>query len=160
VTPHKVALAIATVLLIVAFVVVVWLRYELISEQLGVGNNSSSASGGPSSDMVWSRVAPTIIINVIVWGLGTLYSWMTHERVSNLRESYRALLRANSRLEWVRRPIVDEETRIKAAHDREVGMNEVAVKGYRTLQDSVQDLLKRFEMPPAANEGSNVRKVR
>jgi hypothetical protein len=85
---------------------------------------------------------------------------MTHERVPNLRESYRALLRANSRLEWVRRPIVDEETRIKAAHDREVGMNEVAVKGYRTLQDSVQDLLKRFEMPPAANEGSNVRKVR
>ena len=68
---RKIAIIIATVLLLAALGTVVWLRYLVVSEQLGIANG---AEGGPfgetSPSIVWSKVGPTIVVNILIWGLG------------------------------------------------------------------------------------------
>ena len=87
---RKIALVIATILLIAALVTVIWLRYSIIAEQLGSGLSAESGTfGGPRASMIWSKLGPTIVLNVLIWGLGALYAWAMNEKVPGLRESYR-----------------------------------------------------------------------
>jgi hypothetical protein len=100
---RKIALAIASVLLLIAFVTIVWIRYVVIADQLGVSASTSEGTfGGASTSMVWSRLGPTIVLNILIWGLGTLYAWAVNEKVPELRESYRELLRAHRKLDGAR----------------------------------------------------------
>lgn len=131
---RKIALWIATILLIAAFITVIWLRWLVISEQLGTNLGMSEGSfGGASSTAIWSKVAPTIVINVLIWGLGTLYSWAMHEKVPDLRESYRNYMRAAKAFGRLMRPLHEEEKRIRAHYDKERTKNGVAIKEYRVL---------------------------
>lgn len=142
---RKVAFWISTLLLIVAFVVVIWLRYQVIAEQLGINDTTSSGTFGASnSALVWSNLGPTIALNFLIWGLGTLYAWAVSEKVPKLRDQYRGLLRSNKKLEAARRPFVQEQKRIKAHYDRERDKNEISIKEYRTALDDVRGMLKRL----------------
>jgi hypothetical protein len=117
---RKIAVVISTILLIAAMSTVVWLRYTVISDQLGISSNVTPGTfGEPSSTMIWSRLGPTIVLNILIWGLGTLYSWATNEKVPELRESYRALLRVNRKVERARKPCEAEQRRIKSGFDRD-----------------------------------------
>jgi hypothetical protein len=83
---------------------VVWLRYVVIAEQLGLSGSSTSGTfSEPSSSLIWSLLGPTIVLNLLIWGLGTLYSWAASEKVPSLREAYRELQRAERRLGRLRR---------------------------------------------------------
>jgi predicted nucleic acid-binding Zn-ribbon protein len=69
---RRIAIVISTVLLIAGFATVVWLRWLIISEQLGTDTSvESGVFGGESGSLVWSKVGPTIVINLLIWGLGT-----------------------------------------------------------------------------------------
>jgi hypothetical protein len=141
---RKIALVIATLLLAIAFGVIVWLRYEAISDQLGLGSGSGGTFGGSNASMVWSNLAPTIGMNLFIWGLGVLYAFMASEKVPRLRGAYRALLRANAKLEKVRKPFTSEQKRIQAFYERERHKNDVAMKEYSTLLEELRGTLMRL----------------
>jgi hypothetical protein len=144
---RKLALVLATLFLLGAFGTIVSLRYIAISAQLGLGSGDSGPFGQPNSSMVWSRLGPTIVINILIWGLGTLYSWAFHEKVPDLRECYRDLLRTSRCVEKARKPFVNEEKRIGARYARERESNQVAIREYGACLDRVKDTINLF--PPA-----------
>ena len=143
---RKIALAISTILLIAALLTVAWLRYVVISDQLGISPNSTPGTfGEPSSSMIWSRLGPTIILNILIWGLGTLYSWALNEKVPGLRESYRNLERAERKLKRARKPFEKEEMRIKAAFKRRREQNQVAINEYNHSLSEIRALAERLQ---------------
>jgi hypothetical protein len=141
---RKIALILATIFLLAAFATVVSLRYVAISDQLGIGSDSSGLFGRPSPWIIWSRLGPTIVINALIWGLGTLYSWAAHEKIPDLRESYRLLLRANRKLDKARKPFVAEQKRIEAKYERARETNKVAIREYNTCLSRVTDVIHRI----------------
>jgi hypothetical protein len=143
---RKIALIIATISLLAAFVTVVWLRWIVISDQLGIGSSSEAGTfGGPTSSMVWSRVGPTIIINLLIWGLGTLYSWAMHEKVPGLREKYRDYLRASKAVDKHLRPLRAEDKRIRAHYERERNKNRIAVGENQALLEDLKSTRERIQ---------------
>jgi hypothetical protein len=143
---RKIALVISTLLLIAALSTVVWLRYVVISDQLGLNPNAPPGTfGEPSSSMVWSRLGPTIALNILIWGLGALYAWALSEKVSGLRESYRELLRAERKLSRARKPFEAEERRIRAAFKRKREQNQVTINEYSHALNEIQSLIERVK---------------
>jgi hypothetical protein len=143
---RKIALVIATVLLIAAFITVVWLRWLVISDQLGLSSGpGASTFGGATSSMIWSRVGPTIIINLLIWGLGVLYSWTLHEKVPELREKYRDDLRASRVMQRKLKPFYAEQKRLKAQFDRERDNNKIAINEYKALLEDIQSTFDRVQ---------------
>lgn len=142
---RKMALIIATILLIGAFAVVIWLRYQVIAEQLGLNTEAGGTFGGSNSSMIWSNLGPTIGLNLFIWGLGVLYAFVASEKVPKLRSAFRELRRANKKLDRARRPFVEEQRRIKAQYDRERAKNDVAIKEYSTLSEEVRGTIRRLQ---------------
>lgn len=142
---RKIAVTIATILLFAAFSVVIWLRYQVIAEQLGLSSESAGTFGGSSGSIVWANLGPTIGLNLFVWGLGVLYAFLFSEKVPNLRKAFRDLQQANRKLEKARKPFVREQRRIKAEYDRERQKNEVAIKEYGNLSEEVRGTIRRLE---------------
>lgn len=142
---RRIAVAIATFVLLVVFSTVVYLRYSAIAAQLGIGVASAGTFGQTNTGLVWSRLGPTLAINLSIWALGTLYSWSMHERIPGLRDSYRRLLRANRKLESMRAPYLAKERQIKAKYDRQREGNQVAIKDYQNRLGNIQDMLRRLE---------------
>ena len=143
---RKIALIIATILLIAAFATVIWLRYIIISDQLGIDPKQQTGTfGGASATMIWSRLGPTIVLNVLIWGLGTLYAWALHEKIPGLRETFRDLKRADRKVDSKLRPFFVEQKRIKAHYDREREKNKVAINEYRTLLEDVKSMGARLQ---------------
>jgi hypothetical protein len=95
--------------------------------------------------MVWSKVGPTIVLNVLIWGLGTLYAWAMHEKVPGLRESYRNYLRSVKTVEKRLRPCVAEERRLKAYYEREREKSRLVADEYKTLLDDVRSTCERIQ---------------
>jgi hypothetical protein len=53
----------------VALLTVVWLRYVVIADQLGIHPDVSAGTFGRASGGVsWSRVTPTIVLNILILG--------------------------------------------------------------------------------------------
>ncbi|MGJ4907076.1 hypothetical protein [Bradyrhizobium sp. HKCCYLS2033] len=142
---RKLSVLIATILLICALGVVVWLRYQAISEQLGLGSDAPGTFGGSNASMVWQNLGPTIGLNMFVWGLGVLYSYLASEKVPHLRDAYRELLRSNKRLQKARQPFEREQTRVTAFYQRERKKNEVALKEYKNLSEEIRGTLARLD---------------
>src|SRR5262245_41847421 len=142
---RKIALVIATILLIAALVTVIWLRYSIIAEQLGSGLGSESGTfGGPTGSMIWSKLGPTIVLNVLIWGLGALYAWAMNEKVPDLRESYRDWQRSEGRLKRLRKPFEKTVMRIKASFTRRREQNQVAINEYNHSLSDVHALIERL----------------
>ena len=143
---RKIALVISTVLVIAAFATVVWLRYVVISDQLGINPNATPGTFGEASrSMVWSRLGPTIVLNILIWGLGTLYAWAASEKVPGVRESYRDLRRAEKKVERARKPFEAEERRIKATFRRKREQNQVAINEYNHALSEIQAVTDRIK---------------
>jgi hypothetical protein len=143
---RKIALVISTILVIAALLTVVWLRYVVIADQLGLSPNMTPGTfGEPSSSMIWSRLGPTIVLNLLIWGLGMLYAWAASEKVPGLRESYRELQRAERKLRRLRKPFELEERRIKAAFNRSREKNQVAINEYRHALNEIQAATERLK---------------
>jgi len=143
---RKIAVIVATALLMAAFGTVVWLRWLVISEQLGINSGIQSGTfGNASSTMIWSRVGPTIIINLLIWGVGTLYSWAVHEKVPGLREAYRSYLRATRVVDKRRTPFIAEEKRLRAQYDRDRDKNKITINEYKSLLEEVNSTLARLQ---------------
>jgi hypothetical protein len=133
-------------LLIAAFSTVVWLRYVVISDQLGLSSNATPGTfGEPSSSLIWSRLGPTVVLNILIWGLGTLYSRASNEKVPGLREAYRDLQRAQRKLTGVQRPFEAAERRIKAAYGRKRQQNQVATNEYNHFLSEIQSVADRLK---------------
>jgi len=142
---RKIVLVIVTLLLLFAFATVVWLRWLVIEQQLGISSGTEGGTfGKTSSSMVWSRVAPTIVINILIWGLGTLYSWALQERVPALRESYRNYLRASKALARRLRPFQAREKQLKAFHQRERDKNKIAIEEHKVLLANVRSAVEQM----------------
>jgi hypothetical protein len=148
---RKIAIIIATVLLLAALSTVVWLRYLVVSEQLGIANG---AEGGPfgetSPSIVWSKVGPTIIINILIWGLGTLYSWAMHEKIPDLRETYRDKLRADAAVNKYTSKLGKDEARLEASYEEKKRVNQFLIESDNKLLQDVDACvaaLKREEAP-------------
>ena len=154
---RKIALIIATVLLIAAFGTVVWLRWLVIAEQLGLDSalQVPGPFGGESRGRIWSKVAPTLVLNVLIWGLGTLYSWAMHEKVPGLRESYRKYLQASRAVDRKQRPFRAAERRIRAQCERDREKNQVMIREYGALIEDIRSMLNRVE-EKESEERSNV----
>lgn len=143
---RKMVINIVTVLLVAAFVTVVWLRWLVISDQLGTNLGGQGGSFGDTSwTLILSKVAPTLVINLLIWGLGTLYAWATHEKVPGLRESYRNYLQATKSVDRMAQPFSEEEKRIRAQYDRERGKNDVAINEYKALLEDVRATHQRLQ---------------
>jgi hypothetical protein len=142
---RKIALVIATILLIGALATVVWLRYSIIAEQLGSGLNTEPGTfGGPSTSTIWSKLGPTIVLNILIWGLGALYAWAMNEKVPGLRESYRDWQRSEKKLKRLRRPFEKEVARINASFTRKREQNQVAINEYNHSLSDVHALIERL----------------
>jgi hypothetical protein len=142
---RKLAVTIATVLLIAALLVVVWLRYQVIAEQLGLNIESGGTFGASNASIVWSSLGPTIGLNLFVWGLGVLYAFLMSEKVPKIREAFRDLQRANAKLDKVRKPFLAEQKRIRAYYDRERSKNEVMAREYGSLAEEISGSIKRLQ---------------
>lgn len=142
---RKIAVIIATALLVAAFSVVIWLRYQVIADQLGLNSESAGTFGGSSSSLVWSNLGPTVGLNLFVWGLGVLYAFLLSEKVPKLRKAFRDFQRSNAKLEKARRPFVREQRRLRADYDRKRHNNEIAIKEYGSLSEEVRGAIKRLQ---------------
>ncbi len=143
---RKIALVMATILLLAALATVVWLRWLVIAEQLGMNAGTTAGTfGGATTTTVWSKVGPTIVLNLLIWGLGTLYSWALHEKIPGLRESYRDYLHASRRVDRKLRPFFAEERRLKAQYGRERDKNNVAVNEYKALLEDLSSAAERIQ---------------
>jgi hypothetical protein len=142
---RKIAVIIATILLVAALSVVVWLRYQVIADQLGLNSESGGTFGGSNASIVWANLGPTIGLNLFVWGLGVLYAFWVAEKVPKLRKAFRDLREANKKLDKARKPFVREQKRIKAEYDRERHKNEIAIKEYRSLSEEVRGAVRRLQ---------------
>ena len=142
---RKIMVAITSVFLLLAFAVIISVRYQVIADQLGLSSESGGTFSGSSSSIVWSNLTPTIYWNLGVWGLGLVYAYLASERVPKLRDAFRDLRRANQKLDKARRPFVLEQKRIKAQYDREREKNEVAIKEYSSLSEEVRGAIKRLQ---------------
>lgn len=142
---RKIMVVITSVFLVLAFAVIIIVRYQVIAEQLGLSSESGGTFSSSSSSLVWSNLAPTIYWNLGVWLLGVVYAYLASERVPRLRDALRDLLRANKKLDKVRRPFLVEQKRIKAQYDRAREMNEVAIRGYTSLSEEVRGAIKRLQ---------------
>jgi hypothetical protein len=142
---RKLSVLIATFLLVCALGVVIWLRYQAISEQLGLNADTPGTFGGSNSSLVWENLGPTIGMNLFVWGVGVLYSYLASEKVPHLREAYRELLRANKKLQRARQPFEREQARITAFYQRERQKNDVVIKEYSNLSEGVRGTVARLE---------------
>jgi hypothetical protein len=144
---RKIALIIATVLLIAAFGTVVWLRWLVIAEQLGVDTavEGPGTFGQQSSGRIWAKVTPTVVLNLLIWGLGTLYAWAMHEKVPDLRESYRKYLQASRAIDRKLKPFRAAERQIKAQGEREREKNQVMIKDYGALIEDIRSTLSRIQ---------------
>jgi hypothetical protein len=138
-------LVIVTVLLIVAFGTVVALRYFVIAEQLGINTTGGGTFSQPGSWLIWSRLGPTIAMNLMVWGIGTLVAYALHERVPEFRETYRQLTKSNRKLDQARKPFEQDQRRIVALFEREREKNQVAIKEYRSHLQDVQAMIDRIK---------------
>lgn len=143
---RKLSILIATILLICALGVVIWLRYQAIAEQLGLNSDTAGTFGGSNSSLVWENLGPTIGMNLFVWGLGVLYAYLASEKVPHLRGAYRELLRANKQLHKARQPFEREQTRIAAFYQRERQKNDVAIREYNNLSEEIKGAMARFEV--------------
>jgi hypothetical protein len=85
------------------------------------------------------------VLNILIWGLGTLYAWAVNEKVPELRESYRDLLRANRKLDAARAPFFSEQKRINAHYAREQQKNEVAIREYQSYLEQIHGTCQRLE---------------
>lgn len=142
----RIALVIATILLIAAFATVVWLRWQIISEQLGTDTGvEADTFGHESSSLIWSKVGPTVVINMLIWGLGTLYSWAMHEKVPGIRESYRNFLHASRKVDGQLKRFHAEERRLKAHYQRERDNNRDAIREYQALLEDVKSARERLQ---------------
>ena len=142
---RKISVSIATVLLIAAFAVVIWLRYQVIADQLGLNADSQGTFGESSSSLIWSNLGPTIGLNLFVWGLGVLWAFWASEKVPRLRATFRELMQANKKLEKARRPFSADQKRIQAQYERERANNDVAIREYSSLSEEVRGAIKRLE---------------
>ena len=142
---RRLVLILATLGVLAAFITIVVVRYYVIIEQLGVDYSSGGGTfGRTSSSLVWSRLGPTIALNLFIWGIGTGYAYAMHERVPELREAFRDMIRANRRLDSVQQPFNREKKRILAQYARERENNQVALKEHRTLLEEVQATTERL----------------
>lgn len=142
---RKLAVTLATLLIIGAFITIVVLRYIVITDQLGLGTGATnSVFGRASTSMIWSRVGPTVAINIFIWGLGTLYAWALSEKVPGIRESYRDLLRSNKKLDRLRKPYDADKQRTSAKYKRDREKNQVALRENQRHLDDLKSILKRF----------------
>ena len=142
---RKIMVGITTVFLLLAFAVIIVVRYQVIAEQLGLSSESGGTFSGSSSSLVWSNLTPTIYWNLGVWLLGLVYAYLASERVPRLRDAFRDLRRANKKLDKARRPFLLEQKRIKAQYDRAREKNEVAIKEYSSLDEEVRGVIKRLQ---------------
>jgi hypothetical protein len=142
---REIALVIATILLIAAMVTVIWLRYSIIAEQLGSGLTAEPGTfGGPPTSQIWSKLGPTIVLNILIWGLGVLYSWAMNEKVPGLRESYRDWQSSERKLKQLRKPFEKEVMRINASFARKREQNQVAINEYNHSLSDVHALIERL----------------
>jgi hypothetical protein len=95
--------------------------------------------------MIWSRLAPTMVLNLLIWGLGTLYCWAVNEKVSGLREAYRQLQQSERRLDKARRPLVTEQKRLHAFYNRERAKNQVVVREHAALLERAGSMLQMLQ---------------
>jgi hypothetical protein len=79
-----------------------------------------------------------------------LYSWAMHEKVPDLRESYRNYMRATKAFDRLMRPFREEEKRIRAHYDKERAKNDVAIKEYRVLLGDMKTTYDRIAEPEVA----------
>jgi hypothetical protein len=142
---RKIIVFITTIFLLLAFLVIIFVRYQVIADQLGLSSESGGTFSGSSSSIVWSNLTPTIYWNLGVWGLGLIYAYLASERVPKLRDAFRDLRRSNKKLDKARRPFLTEQKRIKAEFDRERKKNEVAIKEYNSLSEEVRGAIKRLQ---------------
>ena len=85
------------------------------------------------------------MLNILIWGLGTLYSWASNEKVPGLRESFRDLQRAERKSKRVRKPFEKEEQRLRAAYKRKRELNQVAINEYNHSLSEVDALMQRLK---------------
>ncbi|MBR1221864.1 hypothetical protein JQ557_27945 [Bradyrhizobium sp. U87765 SZCCT0131] len=142
---RKLIVAIASLLLVAAFVVVIWLRYQVIAEQLGLTSNSAGTFGVSNNSIVWQNLGPTIGLNLFVWGLGVLYASLMSEKIPKLRETFRDLRRSEVEVDRIRKPFVAEQKRIHAQYERERKKNAVMAQEYRSLAEEIDASIKRLQ---------------
>ena len=142
---RKISVSIATVLLIAAFAVVIWLRYQVIADQLGLNADFKERSASSSSSLILVKSRAEIGLNLFVWGLGVLWAFWASEKVPRLRETFRELMQANKKLEKARRPFSADQKRIQAQYERERANNDVAIREYSSLSEEVRGAIKRLE---------------
>lgn len=142
---RKIMFVIMTLVLLLALGAITWLRYIAISEQLGLSEiTGTSVFGGATASKVWSLLLPTVVLNIAIWGVGTFYSWWVHERIPELRESYRQLRATDGRIESSKAPYEKEVKRIAATYDRERDNNEVVKREEDGLLDEVRAAIGRL----------------
>lgn len=153
---RRIAVGVGTVLLVLAFTSVVWLRWMVISEQIGssLGGGENVFGSESQTSLVWAKVAPTVIVNFLIWGVGTLYAWALHERVPDLRESYSALQSSQKLTDKLSGPYYQREKQIAAKFDRERSSNSHAIVELKALLSEVEITLERLTQG-AARDGIN-----
>jgi hypothetical protein len=145
---RKIATIIATILLIAALATVVWLRWQVVSEQLGiVYGTDSSVFGSTSSGLIWSKVGPTIIVNILIWGLGTLYAWALHDKIPELRETYRDYLRASKRVGKYNNKLNKDLIQHDASFEKQKRRNTQFCNADKALLTEVDRLIERLSIP-------------
>jgi hypothetical protein len=142
---RKITLIGMGVVLVLIFTATMWLRYTIIQEQLGLADaGADSVFRTETSGKIWSTLVPTIAVNIGIIAIGTVYAWFMHEKVPQLRETYRSGLSKNNKLERLRAPVNSEVNRLQAAFERDKILNERFIKEYANLRKDIVGLAQRL----------------
>jgi hypothetical protein len=141
---RKIALILATIALLVAFALVLWVRYEVLSEQFGVTQGGPNIFGATSDSKIFSKLAQTAGLNFGIWALGTLYAWELSERVPNLRDTYRTWRRLHKKLDKLKTPFKREADRLDAALEKQLTSNQNIKQEYQSLLEQIKGQKNRI----------------
>jgi hypothetical protein len=140
----KLILLLVTVILVIFFSIILWLRYDILREQLGLDTVDTNVFGDSGRSRATAKLLQTAGINAGIWALGTVYAWQMAAKVPALRSVYRDWMSHNHKLESMRSPLQKEQARLEAGLQKSLNSNNVIRQEYEGLLKQLEGLKSRL----------------
>ncbi len=142
-------LVFVTVFLAGALFLVGYERYEFIQKQYGLttgltaGRDLLGADGG--GDPIISRVIQTVALNLFVWFVGCILSYLFHDPIPGFKEALRDRERALEAFQKFNRPLEEQLKQIKAKFDDELRKIEGRMKAQGSALKEIDILIEKLD---------------
>jgi hypothetical protein len=102
---------------IIVLAFVFWARYSYFAAGASV-DWSSDALFDPA--FVMSKVGPTLFLNILIWFVGVVWSFIAHEKVPGITEAFKQWKEADAELDEMRSSLAGKKQEIERTYENEL----------------------------------------